>query len=420
MLWIPIAVSTLALVGHLALWIATFNRLHAMGWRRGVIDLWEKPVLLCLLGVPAAVLYWIGSSLDIAADPLSALLRNPLARVYFWLCCGVAMLVIAVWMARALRREPAQWVGYKREFVNVRRQLGHRPCGDVVARCLVRVPGNQIFDLEVNEKVFQLPRLPAALEGLSIAHLSDLHFTGRLSREFYLCAVEQVNDMHADLVALTGDLVDKVQCLPWIVDVLGRLRSRFGTYCILGNHDLRIRDAARIRGHLAEAGLQYVGGRWTEVRVHGHSLVLAGNECPWFRPAADLRSAPVLSPTGRPLRILLAHSPDVIDWARRRDVDLMLAGHTHGGQIRFPVVGPIVSPSLYGVRFASGVFFLRPTLLHVSRGLSGEQALRLNCRPELTKLVLHSSEPVAVSARTPAAVAAAFALPQHSRCCAEV
>ena len=71
------------------------------------------------------------------------------------------------------------------------------------------------------------------------------------------------------------------------------------------------------------------------------------------------------------------------------DVDLMLAGHLHGGQIRLPWIGPILSPSRQGVRYASGVFQSPPTTLHVSRGLSGELPIRLNCPPEVTELVLH-------------------------------
>jgi uncharacterized protein len=63
----------------------------------------------------------------------------------------------------------------------------------------------------------------------------------------------------------------------------------------------------------------------------------------------------------------------------------MLAGHTHGGQIRLPVVGPVFSPSRFGVRYASGTFFRAPTLMHVSRGLSGTRPLRFNCRPELAQ-----------------------------------
>ncbi len=68
----------------------------------------------------------------------------------------------------------------------------------------------------------------------------------------------------------------------------------------------------------------------------------------------------------------------------------MLAGHTHGGQIRFPRIGPILAPSRYGVRFASGVFHLPPMVMHVSRGLSGLQPLRFNCPPELARLVLRA------------------------------
>jgi predicted MPP superfamily phosphohydrolase len=87
-------------------------------------------------------------------------------------------------------------------------------------------------------------------------------------------------------------------------------------------------------------------------------------------------------------RLCLSHTPDHITWARRHEVDLMLSGHVHGGQVRLPLIGPVVVPSLYGRRFDSGTFHLPPTVLHVSRGLSSEQPLRYNCRPEVTKLVL--------------------------------
>ena len=68
----------------------------------------------------------------------------------------------------------------------------------------------------------------------------------------------------------------------------------------------------------------------------------------------------------------------------------MLAGHTHGGQICLPLIGPIVSPSWHGVKYAGGTFYNRPTLMHVSRGISGESPIRLNCRPELSRLVLQT------------------------------
>jgi predicted MPP superfamily phosphohydrolase len=419
MSFVQITISVLALFGHLALWLAVFNRVHALGLPKWQIEILEKPVLIGLLGGPCALVGWLVLSPDLPYPLLQEWFEQPFTRVYFWLCFGVALPVLAGWTARMLRREPVQWIGFRRQRLNVRRALGYYPC-DRAGHVLAHVPGNQIFDVEVNEKVFALPRLPPALDGLTIAHLSDLHFAGRLTKDFFALAVDQINAMQADLVALTGDILDKTECLPWIPEVLGRLRGRFGVYCVLGNHDMRIRDTALLRARLAEAGLTYLGGRWQEVQVHGRSLILAGNEWPWFGPMPDLTTAPWDSRHGRPPRILLAHTPDVIGWARRSDVDLMLAGHTHGGQIRFPLIGPIVSPSFYGVRFASGVFWLRPTLLHVSRGLSGLQALRINCRPELTKLVLRSREPVAESAQTHPVLAAVLALPQHSRSCTEV
>lgn len=76
---------------------------------------------------------------------------------------------------------------------------------------------------------------------------------------------------------------------------------------------------------------------------------------------------------------------------QRHQFDLMLAGHTHGGQIRFPLLGPIVCPSLHGTKYASGFFEAGPTLLHVSRGTGSLFPYRLNCRPQVVKLVLRST-----------------------------
>jgi hypothetical protein len=87
-------------------------------------------------------------------------------------------------------------------------------------------------------------------------------------------------------------------------------------------------------------------------------------------------------------RLLLSHTPDNFRWAQQHKVDLMLAGHNHGGQVRLPVLGPVFAPSACGVRYASGAFWEPPTLLYVSRGLSGEHPLRYRCLPELTALVL--------------------------------
>ena len=87
-------------------------------------------------------------------------------------------------------------------------------------------------------------------------------------------------------------------------------------------------------------------------------------------------------------RLCLSHTPDNINWARQRSVDLMLAGHVHGGQIRLPLIGSIFCPSRYSRRYDCGTFFEAPTVMHVSRGLAGQHPLRYGCRPEVTRLIL--------------------------------
>ena len=105
-------------------------------------------------------------------------------------------------------------------------------------------------------------------------------------------------------------------------------------------------------------------------------------------------------------RILLSHSPDRLAWAARWGIDLMLSGHNHGGQIRFPLIGPVFMPSLYSRRYDRGFFRAGPTLLHVSQGIGGQHPLRYGgCAPEISRFVLRVAEPVEPGSNTPARVA---------------
>ena len=110
---------------------------------------------------------------------------------------------------------------------------------------------------------------------------------------------------------------------------------------------------------------------------------MATKSYPWLKPAPDLTGCP----TG-PFRLCLSHSPDTIRWARRAEVDLMLSGHVHGGQVRFPVFGSMLVPSQYGRRYDCGTFAEGGTLMHVGRGVSGEHPVRYNCLPEVALLTL--------------------------------
>ena len=251
-------------------------------------------------------------------------------------------------------------------------------------------PFNQIMELHINEKVLVVPRLNPSLDGLTITHLSDVHYTGAITQEFHHEIVRQANALQSDMIALTGDIIDKRKCMGWLSEILGQLRAKHGVYFVLGNHDVRVRNEFGVRDALTSQGLVDLGRRWLQIQIRDTPIILAGNELPWFVPAADMSDC---RRTGKnpPLRILLSHAPDQLPWAQTNDIDLMLAGHTHGGQVQFPIVGPVLSPSRFGVRYASGTFYEKPTLMHVSRGISGTRHLRVNAPPELTKLRLVSA-----------------------------
>jgi predicted MPP superfamily phosphohydrolase len=298
-----------------------------------------------------------------------------------------------VWIVRRCRRDEARFfvrANYTQQF-DVAEMLGKNLAGPGKAKYCARIPGNQLFHLHTQTKQVALPGLPSALEGFSIAHLSDLHFAGHVQREFHEEVVRQTNALDADIIAITGDIIDRPHCFEWFASTLGQLRARRGVYFILGNHDGRRTKPDEVRRALVALGLIDLGGQSALIEHHGGRVLLVGNELPWMKAPPETSVLPVSPRDPSVLSVLLSHSPDQFAWAQREGYQLMLAGHVHGGQIRLPIVGPLLSPSRYGVRYACGFFMGRPTLMHVTRGVSGLIPLRFNCPPEVAKLVLHAS-----------------------------
>ena len=385
-----IALLLLALLGHVFLWAAIVNRMHGRAmpiWAINTLTLLSFAVTML---IPACFGVWFLRAGLGVLDP-RGLIRVPWpAGGYLVVCWTAAMLTIARWIWRhVLHRPPAVLRFDRTQLVDLVRSSTEGRAGRPEHHFLAGLPGNEILRLHVSERILDVPRLRPALDELSIIHMSDFHFTGLVGKVFFEELVELSNQMAPDVVAITGDLIDNPECLAWIPDTLGKLIGRYGVYFVLGNHDQRM-DVVQLRRTLTECGLVDLGGRWLEIPVRGESIVMAGNELPWLPPAADMRGAPPPSADGGPLRILLSHSPDQIHWAQAHDFDLMLAGHTHGGQIRFPLIGPILSPSRLGVHYASGTFYAPPTIMHVTRGVSGQFPVRVNCPPEIAELRLRT------------------------------
>ena len=121
--------------------------------------------------------------------------------------------------------------------------------------------------------------------------------------------------------------------------------------------------------------------------IRGQRCVVVGHEGPWNRPGPDLHNAPRDC-----FRLGLSHTPDNFIWAADNGIALLICGHTHGGQVRLPVIGSIFVPSLYGRRFDQGVFMENHTAMVVSRGVSGKEPLRINCPPQVLRITLKSGQ----------------------------
>lgn len=278
-----------------------------------------------------------------------------------------------------LRAAPSCRITQASQILDLRKQHGPEIVGDGQYRMLTRVPGNQFLQLDVAEKVYD----PSVLgHDLSILHLTDFHLTGIPGREFYESVIDAALQREYDLVVFTGDLLDDPRLLAWFPTTLGRLTARLGCFYILGNHDWSIGDT--------EARKMFDAHGWTDVAgqvvaVPETNLIIGGSEYPWMGKHPDFDAFVESDDSTR--RILLSHSPDNLAWAQANNVALMLSGHNHGGQVILPIIGPVYSPSWYGVRHSGGDFFAEPTLLHVCRGIGARHPLRLNCRPEITTLV---------------------------------
>lgn len=243
------------------------------------------------------------------------------------------------------------------------------------------------YKIDVAEHRVDVPDLPAALEGLRIVQFSDLH--GPKSIAF----IRQVNGLlrqaAGDLLVCTGDVLDSPHWLSaaWrqLPVLLEGLKPALGFYVCLGNH-----DRARIIPVLQALGARVLINRWETVSVNGAVLNIGGVYSRFLRDqaAAQQRVARAMPPQGT--TILLSHLPSAIWTFTSPRVSLVLAGHTHGGQWRFPVLGCVWAHDDIPTHMAYGLSKVGPTWLHVTAGLgeSGPFPVRFRCRPEIAILTL--------------------------------
>jgi hypothetical protein len=268
--------------------------------------------------------------------------------------------------------------------------------------------------IEVTEHDISLAGLPQVFDGMRIAQLSDIHLDEYTEPFFLRDVIERVNRMAPDAIFLTGDFVSESP-LPrrFSSSAFARRARKFGVgaawqcgnllrelkcrqlYAILGNHDVVV-GAGEVTDALTANGITLLRNAYLPIERSGGRFWLAGLDDPVEGdPNPDLAIPPRIRNVPNEPIVLMCHAPDYVDDLRALPVGnaigLMLSGHTHGGQIRLPLVGALALPSL-GKKYVEGWFRFGGLQLHVNRGI-GTVGLpfRLNCPPEITLITLRAA-----------------------------
>ena len=258
----------------------------------------------------------------------------------------------------------------------------------------------------------RLPHLPELLHGFTIAHLSDFHLGPYVGIDDVRRSVAMANALGADLVALTGDFVHRsARYAEACARELAALKAGYGVYAVLGNHDVWT-DADAVAESLRRAGIHVLRNERQALTVGTARLWLIGIEdvgitgftafglvsgLGWGDFKALWKGAHeafLRALEGLPsdeTRLLLVHNPDFAEMIKGK-VDLVLAGHTHGGQVRLPLVGAPIVPSCHGRKYVAGLVRASGTQVYVNRGIGAiGLPVRFLCRPEVTLIVLEGA-----------------------------
>lgn len=245
--------------------------------------------------------------------------------------------------------------------------------------------------IKANHYTIVLDRLPPAFDGFTILQLTDLHYGFLMPLWLIERVIFQANHTEKDITVCTGDYVherNSHQAIDEIWPVMHRLRAPLGVYSVLGNHD-NWADPERSSYWLQHSG-QNLRQKVRLFERDGQRLWLGGTGDLWTEhPVIDEVFAGV---PWNDCKILLAHNPDTADRSFRTEIDLMISGHTHGGQVRLPLVGAPVLP-VENKRYSSGLIDTPRLKLFISRGIGWTgYPVRVNCPPEIAVLTLRSAK----------------------------
>lgn len=249
---------------------------------------------------------------------------------------------------------------------------------------------NRLGNLRLRRFTLNIPDLPPAMEGLTIAHITDVH-TGRFTNGAKLAEIaEMANQLKPDLMVMTGDLIDfTLSDLPAALDMLRRLDPRHGLFAVEGNHDL-FESRAEFERRVKAGGIELLLNESRLVKIRGQEVQMLGLKWGGGRSRREplihehIKQVLALRKEGA-FPILLAHHPHAFDPASEAGLPLVLAGHTHGGQL---MVTPNLGPGPLLFKYWSGLYQRQNTSLLVSNGVGNWFPVRINAPAEILHLTL--------------------------------
>ena len=241
-----------------------------------------------------------------------------------------------------------------------------------------------------------IANLPKELNGLRIVQISDIHAGSFISAEPFRKAVNIINGLNPDIIALTGDYINYNTAELYLIEnELAGLKAKNGVFACLGNHDHYAEDKkhSELINIIRNAGIDLMINENRTLRINGQDLQIAGSDNSSFRHFyADFDKTLEGLDDSKPT-ILLCHDPQNFDREIRgkRNVDLMLSGHTHGGQVAFDMFGEVLTHVRLAYKQWAGLYSYPGQQLYVNRGLGTVGVpIRVGVRPEITEITLVS------------------------------
>jgi hypothetical protein len=362
-----------------------YRTLELVRDRPALLRVWRRAVLMASIALVVAVMSEFGLTEGWPRTPVLIVQ----AGMNLWGLVSMGGVAIYLVLSFGIKRLP-------RPFQKERREALRIMVGAAAASPLVAVGFGTFIErtnFEVTERAIRIPDLPKALEGLRALQLSDIHLGDYLSVKTLEKIIASSNELKPHVIFITGDLISVPRDpLDDCLRQLARLKSDYGSFGCLGNHERYAHAESYTTSQGERLGIHFLRAEARLLNIGGARLNIAGIDYQPFEQRPNyLKSTPSLAAPGA-VNLLLSHNPDVFPAAVARGYDVMLAGHTHGGQVTVEILGPVLNPARILTPYVSGLYRIGRASCYVNRGI-GTLGIptRLGARPEIALLKLERS-----------------------------